>query len=153
MNNAPQLRGIIHIKNRLNYKVFNTSFMFLTASALLLNAACSSADKSISTIFSQPFLPITTGTPKQISDCPYSPFKLTQQVNNFFSSRTMLSTNAAPAAPGAYHADVPNNFVNVAPPTIVSLMICCCCASDKNFVTGILFQVACFTKGIIVVSP
>ena len=107
----------------------------------------------MATIFSQPFLPITTGTPKQISFCPYSPFKLTQQVNNFFSSLTILSTRAAPAAPGAYQAEVPNNLVSVAPPTMVSFTIFSCAAASKNLVTGILFQVACLIKGIIVVSP
>jgi hypothetical protein len=50
-----------------NYKVFKTSFMLLTASALLLNAACSSSFNLRSMIFSQPFFPIVTGTPKQIS--------------------------------------------------------------------------------------
>ena len=88
-----------------------------------------------------------------MSDWQYSPSRLTQHVNNFFSSRTMLSTKAAPAAPGAYQADVPNNFVSVAPPTMVSLMMDCCCASSRNLVTGMLFQVACLIKGIMVVSP
>jgi hypothetical protein len=59
----------------------------------------------------------------------------------------------APAAPGAYHADVPNNLVKVAPPTMVSAIIFSCCSLDKNLVTGILFHVACLIKGIIVVSP
>src|SRR5688572_32168039 len=111
---------------KLFYKVFNTSFILLTASALLLNKPFSSTLRLKSTIFSHPFLPITTGTPRQISFCPYSPSRLTQQVNNFFSSRTMLSTSAAPAAPGAYHAEVPMSFVSVAPPTMVSFTICFC---------------------------
>jgi len=64
-------------------KLFSTSFIFLTASALLLNAACSSSLSSNSTIFSQPFLPITTGTPIQISFWPYSPSRNTQQVKSF----------------------------------------------------------------------
>ena len=57
------------------YRLFNTSFIFLTASPLLLNAAFSSSFSSNSTIFSQPFFPITTGTPIEISFCPYSPSK------------------------------------------------------------------------------
>src|SRR6185295_7930958 len=75
-------------KNKF-YNVFSTSFIFLTASALLLKAAVSSSFKSNSRIFSQPYLPMIPGTPRQISVCPYSPSRLTQQVNNFFSSRTM----------------------------------------------------------------
>src|SRR5580704_7541383 len=141
------------IRSNSCYNVFNTSFIFLTASALLLNADCSSSLNSYSTIFSQPFLPMTTGTPRQISFCPYSPFSETQQVNNFFSSRTIASTKAAPAAPGAYHALVPISFVRVAPPTIVSATICFCCSTLKNFVTGRLFHVAILINGIIVVSP
>src|SRR6185312_10896429 len=95
-----------------SYNVFNTSFIFRTASALLLNNACSSAFKPKSRIFSQPLRPMTTGTPRQISFWPYSPFNDTQQVNNFFSSRTMLSTSAAPVAPGAYQALVPMSLVS-----------------------------------------
>src|SRR5258706_1305528 len=127
--------------------------MLLTASALLLNSACSVALKPKSIIFSHPLFPITTGTPRQISLCPYSPSRETQQVNNFFSSLAMLSTSAAPAAPGAYHADVPINLVSVAPPIIVSAVIFICCSSLRNLVTGTLFQVANRIRGIIVVSP
>ena len=35
------------------------------------------------------------------------------------------STTNAPAAPGAYQAEVPNNLVNVAPPTIVEATTSC----------------------------
>ena len=113
------------------YNVFNTSFIFLTASPLLCKSCLFLFVQSISTILSQPFFPITTGTPMQISFCPNSPSSYTQHVNNFFSSRTMVSTNAAPAAPGAYQAEVPINFVNVAPPTIVSATICFCCSAFR----------------------
>ena len=43
----------------------------------------------------------------------------------------------AAAAPGAYHADVPSNPVNVAPPTIVSAATFCKASSLRNSVTGI----------------
>src|SRR3546814_16815366 len=65
----------------------------------------------------------------------------------------MLSTTAALEAPGAYHAEVPISFVNVAPPTIVALTISSCCSLVRKLVTGMLFQVACLIRGIIVVSP
>src|SRR5688500_17666457 len=88
-----------------------------------------------------------------ISFCPYSPLRLTQQVNNFFSSRTIDSTKAAPAAPGAYQAEVPSNFVRVAPPTMVSFTICFCFSGSRNLETGTLFHVAKRINGIMVVSP
>src|SRR5690606_31625170 len=54
--------------------------------------------------------------------------------------------------PGAYQALVPNNFVKVAPPTLVSSATCVNRSSDKNSVTLILFLVAWRTKGTIPVS-
>src|SRR5688572_4423763 len=104
-------------------------------------------------IFSQPVLPNITGTPRQISFCPYSPSKETQQVNTFFSSRTMLSTKANPAAPGAYHAEVPMSLVSVAPPTIVSADTFFKVSASSKLLTGLLFKVARRVNGIIVVSP
>ena len=53
--------------SKLSYNVFNTSFILLTAAALLSNVACSSAFNLKSNIFSQPFFPMITGTPIQIS--------------------------------------------------------------------------------------
>src|SRR6266705_2740321 len=104
-------------------------------------------------IFSQPFLPTTTGTPRQMSLWPYSPSSLTQQGINFFSSLTIVSTKAAPAAPGAYHAEVPNKPVNVAPPTIVSAATFFKTSLSNKFETGTLLYVAILVKGIMVVSP
>ncbi len=58
--------NIWHLKLK-TYNVFNTSFILLTASALLLKAACSVSFNLKSSIFSQPFFPMITGTPRQIS--------------------------------------------------------------------------------------
>ena len=71
----------------------------------------------------------------------------------FFSSRTIASTKAAPAAPGAYQADVPKRPVKVAPPTIVSATTLSNVSASKNWLTGTPLYVAKRFKGIIVVSP
>ena len=49
----------------------------------------------------------------------------------------MDSTTNAPAAPGAYHAEVPSNLVSVAPPTIVAAATSFSFSSDRKLVTGI----------------
>ena len=63
-------RPPVHLvwKKRCAYSVSNTAFIERTAAALLLNSACSASFKFKSMMRSQPFLPITTGTPKQMSD-------------------------------------------------------------------------------------
>src|SRR5690606_15751194 len=104
------------------------------------------------TTSSIPFLPKITGTPKQISLKPYSPSNNTEHGYTFFWSQAMACTNPDTAAPGAYQADVPNNFVNVAPPTLVSSFTWFKRSSDKNSVTGTPFLVAKRVKGIIPVS-
>src|SRR5690606_6360162 len=64
----------------------------------------------------------------------------------------MALTNSDTAAPGAYQAEVPNNLVSVAPPTLVSSLTCSKRSADKNSVTGTEFLVANLVKGIIPVS-
>src|SRR5690606_6805380 len=99
-----------------------------------------------------PFLPKTTGTPRHISLNPYSPSKSTEHGNTFLVSQAIACAMAETAAPGAYHADVPNNLVSVAPPTLVSSATCFKRSSDKNSETGTPFLVAKRVKGIIPVS-
>ena len=65
----------------------------------------------------------------------------------------MLSTKAAPAAPGAYQAEVPNKPVSVAPPTMVSAAIFSNSDSLNKLLIANPFKVAKRVKGIIVVSP
>ena len=64
----------------------------------------------------------------------------------------MALTNSDTAAPGAYQAEVPNNLVSVAPPTLVSSTICAILSADKNSETGTLFLTAFSIKGTIPVS-
>ena len=114
--------------------------------------AFSAALKGISTIFSIPFFPKITGTPIQISCNPYSPSKNVEHGNIFFWSQAIAWTKALTAAPGAYHAEVPNNLVSVAPPTLVSSTTCSKRSLLKNSVTLILFLVAWLASGTIPVS-
>ena len=64
----------------------------------------------------------------------------------------MAFTISETAAPGAYQALVPNNPVNVAPPTLVSAATCSNLSSDKNSETFTLLRAANLVKGIIPVS-
>ena len=71
----------------------------------------------------------------------------------FFLSFSIESTKYAIEDPGAYQADVPNNLVNVAPPTIVDFTTFSISSLFSSSVRKLSLCFANLCKGIIVVSP
>src|SRR5690606_36673405 len=68
---------------------FKSPFTSRTAFAAVANFSFTSSVKVTFTILSTPFLPMTAGTPKQMSDSPYSPSNINEQGIIFFWSQTM----------------------------------------------------------------
>ena len=111
----------------------------------------SSALRSNSTTFSQPFLP--TITEHRYRYRLVHTLRLAiQNTGTFSSDRERCSQpTLLQKAPGAYHAEVPIKPVNVLPPTIVSATTYSCCSVSK--IESIACCCTALINGIIVVSP
>ena len=127
------------INNFIYIKPLSDRLVFLTASTLLRNLSLLISLRLISIISSNPLLPIIQGTPMHKSSTLYSPFSITEQGKVSFESLSIDLTRYATDAQGAYQAEVPNNFVKEAPPTIVSEAILEILSTDNKSVKGLLF--------------